>query len=184
VSERSSPSNVATARQHFVQDHAKRPHVAALVRHATFGLLGAHVGGRAQDHAGNRPSRRRQCRRLRYRAGWLVGARRLWRHEFCQPEIEHFHRAILADLDVGRLEIAMNDSLRVCGLERLRNPLRDDDGLGLRNRPLRDPLGQRRSVNQLHDQRMNLIGVLESVDVRDVGMIERGQHLSFSLEAG
>ena len=34
-----------------------------------------------------------------------------------QPEIEHLHRSIRRDLDVGRLQIAMDDSLRVCDLE-------------------------------------------------------------------
>ena len=45
---------------------------------------------------------------------------------------------------------------------------------------LRDPLGQRRSLHQLHDERMDAGRVFESVDVRDVRMVERRQHLRFA----
>ena len=42
-----------------------------------------------------------------------------------QPEVQHLHRAIGFDLDVGGLQIAMDDALLVRGLERLGDLLRD-----------------------------------------------------------
>jgi hypothetical protein len=44
---------------------------------------------------------------------------------------------------------------------------------------LLDPLGERRPLHQLHDQR----AILDAVDRGDVGMIERGQHLRLAREA-
>jgi hypothetical protein len=44
---------------------------------------------------------------------------------FRQPEIEHLHRAVGPDLDVGRLQIAMDDAVFVRGLERVGDLLRN-----------------------------------------------------------
>ena len=38
--------------------------------------------------------------------------------------------------------------------------------------PLRDPIGERRPFDQLHDQRVQAAGILEAVDRGDVRMIE------------
>jgi hypothetical protein len=40
-----------------------------------------------------------------------------------QPEVEHLDRAVVAHLDVGRLQVAMDDALLVCRAERV-----DDSG--------------------------------------------------------
>ena len=37
----------------------------------------------------------------------------------CQAEVEHLHGAVRADLDIGRLEVAMRDAEFVRGLERV-----------------------------------------------------------------
>ena len=47
----------------------------------------------------------------------------------------------------------------------------------------RDAVSQRLAVDQFEHQRLDTIGVLESVNRADVGMIQRGQHPRFSLEA-
>ena len=44
----------ALTRQHFIEDRAESPHVGSLVHALAFGLLWAHVGGRAHDDAGAR----------------------------------------------------------------------------------------------------------------------------------
>ena len=41
--------------------------------------------------------------------------------EFCESEVEHLDDAIGPDLDVGRLEVTMDDALVVRGLERVGN---------------------------------------------------------------
>ena len=53
-----------------------------------------------------------------------------------------------------------------------------------RQRSLRDAVGQRRPLYQFHDKGVNVAGLLKAVDGSDVRMIERGQHLSLTLEAG
>src|SRR5687768_12228868 len=77
----------------------------------------------------------------------------------------------------------MDDTLLVRSLERLRDLARDRDRLVLRDRPLRDAIGQRRSFDQLEDEDWLAIELLETVDRRDVGMAERGDDLRFTREA-
>ena len=99
---------------------------------------------------------------------------------FRQAEIQHLHRAVIAHLDVGRLQIAMDDPLFVCSFHRVGDLSGDGDGFVNRDRPLCDPLREVRSCDELHDQRANRQAVLETVNLRDVRMIERGQRLRFS----
>ena len=48
--------------------------------------------------------------------------------------------------------------------------------------PVRDAIGERRPFDQLHHQRADAAGFLEAVDLRDVRVIERREHLRFALE--
>ena len=66
----------------------------------------------------------------------------------------------------------MDDSLLVRRFKRLGDLLRDRQRLVDGNGPLRDPIGERRAFDQLHDQRVRAVGILEAMDLRDVGMIE------------
>ena len=86
------------------------------------------------------------------------------------------------ELDIRGLEIAVDDPLIVSRFERLGNLLRNRESFRERNRAFCDQLGKRRSFDKLHDQRMNPVRVFESVDVCDVRMVERRQHLRFALE--
>ena len=74
-------------------------------------------------------------------------------HRLREPEVQHLHRPVGADLDVGRLQIAMDDALFVRGLERLGDLLRERQGLVERDRPARDALRQVLAFDQLHHQR-------------------------------
>ena len=100
-----------------------------------------------------------------------------------ETEIEHLDGAVIADLDVGRLEIAMHDAGLVRRFERLGNLPRDGEGFVKGNRALRDAIRERRPLHQLHHERRNAAGLLEAVDRGDVGMVERGQRLRFAVEA-
>ena len=75
--------------------------------------------------------------------------------------------------------VAMHDPVVVRGREPVGDLSRDAERLVERNRPLLDALGQRRPLDELHDERL----VLDAVDRRDVRMIERGEHLRFAREA-
>jgi hypothetical protein len=176
------------AGHHLVEHDAERPDVAALVDRAATGLLGAHVGRRAEDHPVHR-SRARQRGRLREggsarrdvarrRARWIG------RERFGEAEVEHLYRAVGPHLHVGRLEIPMDDA----GLVRRRQGVgdlpRDRQRLGDRDRALRQPVGQCRPLDQFEDERLRPARLLEAVNRADVGMVQRGERPGFALEAG
>ena len=60
--------------------------------------------------------------------------------------------------------------------------LRDRQRLIDGDRPLRDAVGERRTLNQLQHERLHTIGILEPVDRCDVRMIEGRE--DFALRAG
>ena len=61
-----------------------------------------------------------------------------------EPEVEHLDRAVGPDLDVGRLQIAMDDALLVRGFERLGDLPRDGQRFVERKASARDALGEGR----------------------------------------
>ena len=155
--------------QHLVEHAAERPDVAALVGGTSLRLFRRHVRRRAENGAEPGHHRRRRDRRRR---GHLRTERR-WRvHRFCEAEIEDFDRAVRTQLDIGRLQIAMDDALFVRGLERIGDLLRDSQRFGERERPLRNAIGQRWALDELEHQRVDAAAVLEAVDRSDVRMVE------------
>jgi hypothetical protein len=66
----------------------------------------------------------------------------------------------------------MDDARFVCGFDGFRNLIGYEKGLIDWNTAFGDPICQRRAVNQFHDQRGDTVRLLETVDVRDVGMIQ------------
>ena len=110
-------------------------------------LLGRHVRCRAEDHA-----------RGRHRAGEVsvgelasatlpvrpAGPPACLRQRLRQAEVEHLHRAVRPDLDVGRLEVPVDDAEVVCRLERLGDLPGDRRGLGQRDGTQGDAVGERR----------------------------------------
>ena len=104
-------------------------------------------------------------------------------HGLGQTEVQHLHDAIRPDFDVGGLQVAMHDPQVVRGLERVGNLPGDVDCVGNADRAPRQQVGKRRPFHQLHDQRFDPAAVLESVDVRDVGVIELRERVRFAREA-
>jgi len=92
----------------------------------------------------------------------------------CEAEIKHLHDARGRDHDVGRLQITMDDAFFVRGFERVG----DLPGVIESNIEWQRAL-ERLSHNQLHHKS----AFFHAVDLRDVGVIERGQYLCFALEA-
>jgi hypothetical protein len=78
----------------------------------------------------------------------------------------------------------MNDSLFVRGFKRPRNLLRDRQCLVKWHGAQRDPVGERRAFDQFHHQCGCAVALLQPVDLRDVGMVQGGEHFGFPLEAG
>ena len=52
------------------------------------------------------------------------------------------------------------------------------------DRPPRDPVSERRPLDQLQHQRPHPLGFLDAVDGGDVGMVEAGENLRFPREPG
>ena len=78
----------------------------------------------------------------------------------------------------------MNDSLLVCRFQRLGNLSRNRQRLIDGHRTVRDAIGQRRPLDELHHECLAAVNFLQAVEVRDVGMIQGGKDLSLSLEPG
>jgi hypothetical protein len=116
-------------------------------------------------------------RGVRRRAG-TIGAQR-----FGETEVEHFHRAVLADFDVGGLQIAMNDALLMRRLEGLGDLSCDGQGFIDRHPALRE-VGQSGPLDQFHHQSMRVAAVFETVDLRDIWMVEAGEELRLAPETG
>jgi hypothetical protein len=96
-----------------------------------------------------------------------------------QPEIQHLHYAVRANLDVRRFEIAMDDSLLVRGLECFGNLLRDGQRLFERDRSMRDAVRQRGPLDQFHHQHRQAVDRFEPVDLRDIRVVQGGEHARF-----
>ena len=104
------------------------------------------------------------------RSHWFEGLR--------QSEIQHLHCAIRPQLDVRGLQIAMDDALFVRRFQRFGNLPGDRQCLVERDRPLRDAVGERRAFDQLHHESADAVRPFEAIDLRDVGMIQRGERSS------
>ena len=72
----------------------------------------------------------------------------------------------------------MDDPLLVRRFQRLGDLSRDRQGFIDRDRALRDAVGERRPFDQLQHERLHAVGVLQSVDRRDVRVIQRRENLA------
>ena len=99
-----------------------------------------------------------------------------WRgfHGFRQAEVQNLDDAFRRELDVGRLQVAVDDVLFVCGLDAI-DQLPDD---GERIIEVERP-AQVLTVDILHDQivRPNV------VQMADVGVVERGNRTGLAGKA-
>ena len=94
-----------SAREHLVQHHAKCPDVGAPVGGFALGLFRRHVGRGAQDHV------RLASSPWRASASPASSRERVFGECFRQSKIENLDRARRRDLNVRRLQVAMDDSL-------------------------------------------------------------------------
>jgi len=96
-----------------------------------------------------------------------------------QTEIQQLGFPIRRDLDIGRLQVAVHDPLFVRVLQRFGNLSGERQRFGQRDGFPPDTLRQRRTFDQLHDER----AILHAIDRGDIRVIQRGQHLRFPGEA-
>ena len=101
------PGKCGVTREHFVEHAAERPDVGAFVDRLAARLFRRHVGGSAEDDAGlchGRGCDRRDCSLRPTRPLALSGA-----SAFARPKSSTFTVPSDRDLDVRRLQIAVND---------------------------------------------------------------------------
>ena len=172
--------------QHFEQHAAERPDVGSSIGGFTPGLLRAHIAGGAENHsgdgAGRGQGRRQGLRNCLLAAGCL--SRRC--KSLGETEVEHLDFAVEGQLDVGRLEIAMDHAAAVRRLQRRGDLLGDVEGFVEWQRSAREPLREVLAFNQLHDQEgdafFRTARRLEAVDAGDVRVVQRGQELRLTVE--
>ena len=68
------------------------------------------------------------------------------------------------------------------GLQTFGNLFEDGKGLVERYRPSRDPLCQRLTLDQLHDQKAGAVGLFQAVNRGDVGVVESCEKLRLPLK--
>ena len=104
------------------------------------------------------------------------------RSAFAKSEIQHLHRAVVPNLDVGRLEIAMDDagSCAASSASAICRAIGSASSSGIGPRAIRCE----RSSPSTSSIAKCTVGLLDdAVDLRDVWMIERGERLRLALEA-
>ena len=102
---------------------------------------------------GDTVSRKRVRRLMR-----LLGVHTLFQG-LGQPEVQHFDGAVVLDLDVRGLQVAVNDASFVGGFQCLGDLLGDGQSFIDRDRPLRDAVSQCGSLNQLQHQRTSIVSL-------------------------
>ena len=171
------PGERCAAGEHLIQDTTERPDICPLVERPATRLLGAHIGRSTENHTVRMSHLDRHGRHMR------SDVRRRVSDRLRQSEVEHFHGAVLAHLDVGRLEIAMDDALLVGGFEGLGDLSCDGQGIVDGDRPVHHAIGERRPLDQLHDERQHAASLLEPVKAGDILMIQGREDLCLSTKA-
>ena len=156
--------------QQLVDDDAERPDVGALIGGFALGLFGTHVRGSSHEHSDLRGVHHCEGRRVIH-AG---PAARALERRLGETEIQDLHHARGRDLDVGRLQVAMDDAFLVRGLDAVDDLTQDRQRVAERHRSL-----QCLAFDILHDQ----IVRSDVVEVTDVGVVQGRDRARFAGEA-
>jgi hypothetical protein len=166
----------APSGQALVQHATERPQVDAPVDRPAARLLGRHVGRRADEPA----CFRRQ--RAVVRGAAAVSARDRLR----EPEVEQLHfrlEPVERQTDVGRLEVAVDHARVVRRLEPLGDLASDRERLRDRERAAPQPVLERLAGHELEREEVEPIRVIDAVDLRDAGVVERRERPRLALES-
>ena len=100
-----------------------------------------------------------------------------------QSEVEDLQRSSLAQKNVVRLQVAVDDPLVVSSRESVRELQRILHGLAHRQGAQSEPRAQRLALEQLRDHVERAVGLAEIVNRQDVRMGQRRDRLGLALEA-
>jgi len=162
--------------RHLIDDGSKSEDVAALVGRFTFKPLRRKVMRRAEDRALDRAGLRRAF------AGGLGGRRGISLPKLRETEVEHLHPG-WRDEYIGWLQVPVHHTMAV----RILYGIRDFDGvsdhLGPAERPTRNLLRERFSLQELHDKVQDAAVTAGVVHGADPGVIQGGGNPAFLLES-
>ncbi len=168
---------------HFVQHSAKGEQIATRIQFFRPRLLRRHIRYRAERRTGAGEMIR--ARRTRFRVKSRNLARRTGcDHDLRQSEVQNLGVAALGDKDVRWFDVAVDYALCVSSIQ----CVGDLDGqrqnyLGFHRSPA-DAMLQRYAIQKLHgDERLSVL-LANVVDRTDIGVIQRGRSLRFTLKAG
>src|ERR1043166_6024834 len=167
----------ALAAEHLVEDAAEGEDVGARVDLLAAQLLRRDVADRAHDHAG--PRRADERRRL------VVEAEDVSRGvHLRQAEVEDLHAPRAGEVDVLRLEVAVDDAAVVRSGHAVGDLRGETDGLPLRQRTgVAQTLAQRLAFEELEDDVERLAVRAEVVDGYEVRRVEQAEGAGLLLEA-
>lgn len=156
----------ACAHQHLEEHAAEGPDVRTAVEPLALDLLGRHVRGSAEDRA------------VRRERGVVLADVEVLR----EPEVEHLHVAVGGELDVAGLQVAVDDAALVGALERGGDLVGRAQHLLQRQRAFLQAVGKGGALDQLEDEHERAVRGLDAVDLADMGMVQRGEHLGFAAQ--
>jgi hypothetical protein len=104
------------------------------------------------------------------------------RHHFRQTKVENFRVTALGDKNVRWLDVAVDDALRVSGIERVGNLDRQTKQNIRLYGSAGDPMFQRNPVKKLHNKEWMAMLLSDLMEGADIGVIECRSRLGFALE--
>src|ERR1700675_3217687 len=107
----------------------------------------------------------------------------LWLHRhFRETEVENLRLTSIRHEDVRGLDVPMDYSLRVCGIEGIGELDAQIEHRCDLQRLASDPMPKRLPVEQFHGDEGSPIGIINFVDRADVRVVQRGRSLGFPLK--
>jgi hypothetical protein len=140
-------------------------------------LLGRHESDCADGGAGSGQEFFRRGRGHRGKADTFAG-----RGHFRETEIENLGVATSRDENVGRLDVAVDNSFGVRRVERVRNLNPQLQHLLKRQRLARNAVLERGAFHEFHRNKGLAVVFADFVDGANVGMIQSGSSLPLTVE--
>jgi hypothetical protein len=111
------------------------------------------------------------CARAATARRGLAGELRL--HQLRETKVENLHFALARELNVRGLQVPVNDSPLVRCLQSFGYLVKQSAGIVVRDGAARDSLGERLSLDQLHDEETLPPRFLQTMDRRDPRVVQR-----------
>ncbi len=99
-----------------------------------------------------------------------------------QPEVENLCLTSIRDEDVRGLDVPVDDSFRVCGIERVGDLDAQIEHRFDLQRLASDPVPERLPLQQFHGDEGSPIGLVDLVDRADVRVVQGGRSFGLPLE--